>query len=149
MCYNSAVDTSLAGFDPYEIAPNKMTNRELLACVVYQEAGWSKSCDECRKMIADVILNRVASPYFPNTIYEVLMQEGQYGEYSWTGVKWPPKAANDAAGKQRAYDAVDAIIRGEHSALYGTDYWWQIETQPLGSDIIYCCGTYYGRGTLV
>lgn len=145
---NITVDTNLIGFDPYEIAPNGMTNRELLACVVYQEAGWSKSCDECRKMIADVVLNRVASQYFPNTIYEVLMQKGQYGRYYWDGITWPAKSINDINGKQRAYDAVDAIIRGEYSKLHGTDYWWQIETTPLGSDIIYCCGTYYGRGTL-
>lgn len=32
---------------------------ELLACVIYQEAGGDTCCDMCRRRVADVVLNRV------------------------------------------------------------------------------------------
>lgn len=136
-------DTSYYDFDPHAVAPNGMTNRELLACVVYQEAGWSKSCDECRKRVVDVVLNRVESPYFPNTIYEVLMQKGQYGTYYWTGIQWSDNAEMDPAGVDRAFRVVDAVLCGANSDIYGQDYVWQAEFTQ-GSTGFWCCGTYYG-----
>ena len=50
----------------------KMSETEMLACVIYQEVGGSKHCDECRRRVADVVLNRVADPRFPNSIEKVL-----------------------------------------------------------------------------
>lgn len=136
-------DTSYYDFDPHAVAPNGMTNRELLACVVYQEAGWSKSCDECRKRVVDVVLNRVESPYFPNTIYEVLMQKGQYGTYYWTGIQWSDNAETDPSGVDRAFRVVDAVLCGANSDIYGQGYVWQAEFTQ-GSTGFWCCGTYYG-----
>ena len=138
-----SVDETISFFDPYEVAPNGMTNREMLACVLYQEAGWSKSCDECKKRVVDVVLNRVESPYFPNTIYEVLMQKGQYGTYYWTGIQWSDNAEMDPAGVDRAFRVVDAVLCGANSDIYGQDYVWQAEFVQ-GSTGFWCCGTYYG-----
>lgn len=49
---------------------------ELLAQLVEAEAGNQSFEGKC--LVADVILNRVESPDFPDTISEVIFQEGQF-----------------------------------------------------------------------
>lgn len=52
----------------------------LLACAVYSEAG---SCSDERQMyVASVILNRVNSEYFPDTIYDVIYQTEPCVQYA-------------------------------------------------------------------
>lgn len=48
-----------------EIDPHEL---EMLATVIYQEAGGDGSCDKCRRYVADIVLNRVEHEKFPNTI---------------------------------------------------------------------------------
>ena len=50
----------------------------LLAKVMYAEAGSAWLSDEWRMCVGEVVLNRVASPEFPNTVREVIEQPGQY-----------------------------------------------------------------------
>lgn len=50
----------------------------LLAKVIYAEAGSNFLSDEWKMCVGEVVLNRVASPEFPNTIYDVVYQQGQY-----------------------------------------------------------------------
>lgn len=57
----------------------------LLSKIVDAEAGSSWLTEEHRLLVASVVLNRVNSPEFPNTIYEVIYQEGQYAPI---GKKW-------------------------------------------------------------
>lgn len=52
----------------------------LLAKVIYAEAGSDFLSDEWKMCVGEVVLNRVASPEFPNTIYDVVYQQGQYQE---------------------------------------------------------------------
>lgn len=124
--------------DPYE--------RELLACVIYQESGGDRSCDTCRRRVADVALNRVADPRFPDTLHGVLTEKSQYGSYYWTGVVWPERAKSpyEQHAVERAYRIAEEVLSGIHSELYGEGYVWQA-TFKQGKDIIYCCGHYYGR----
>jgi spore germination cell wall hydrolase CwlJ-like protein len=64
-------------------APTKSTAREyissdlnLLAAIVHQEA---RGCsDEIQLLVANVVINRVNDPRFPNTIRGVIYQKGQY-----------------------------------------------------------------------
>ena len=120
--------------------------KELLACVIYQEAGSDLQCDDCRRRVADVVLNRVESDLFPNTIYEVLTQQYQYGLYYYTGVVWPERASdpNEAEAVERAYRIAEEVLRGNHSDIYGKDYIWQAEFSQ-GINVIYCCKTYFGQ----
>ena len=122
-----------------------MSDVEMLACVIYQEAGGDLCCDDCRRRVADVVLNRVESEWFPNTIYDVLTQEAQYGRFCWTGIVWPDRADNpgEAHAVERAYRIAEEVLNGQHSELYGNGYVWQAEF-PQG-DTIYCCGIYFGR----
>lgn len=56
------------------------TNEELdfMTAVIYYEAGADYCSDEWQLMVGSVVMNRVNDSRFPNTIQEVLTQEGQY-----------------------------------------------------------------------
>jgi hypothetical protein len=136
-------DGAYMGIDPNEYGPNGMTNIEMLACVIYQEAGWDRSCDTCRFMVGDVVLNRVISDDFPNTIYEVLTEWAQYGNYCVTGIKWPDYAKDDFDGVERAWYIANSLLRGDHSEIYEQGYVWQ-SRKPQGKGGFWCHGTYFG-----
>ena len=65
-----------------ETEANKITysNEDLmlLAKLIYEEAGSSWLTDEHQQLVGNVVLNRVKSSKFPNTIKEVIYQSGQY-----------------------------------------------------------------------
>lgn len=119
---------------------------EMLACLIYQEAGGNACSDTCRAYIGDVALNRVLDPRFPDTLEGVLTQKRQYGRFYWTGIVWPARASKpeETAAVERAYDTARALLSGEHSELYGAGYIWQAEFKQ-GVDIIYLDGLYFGR----
>lgn len=119
---------------------------ELLACVIYQEAGSDSICDDCRRRVADVVLNRVEDDRFPDTIEKVLTKKGQYGRYYYTGVVWPKRAsyAVEANAVERAKRIAREVLEGEHSEIYGEGYVWQA-TFKQGKSGFWCCGTYFGR----
>lgn len=119
---------------------------EMLALVIYQEVGGDMHCDECRRRVADVVLNRVADDRFPDNIYDVLVQPGQYGKLSWTGLVWASRANSiwEAPAVDRAYRIAEEVLMGKHSELYGAGYVWQAGFVQ-GKDNIYCCGHYFGR----
>lgn len=128
------------------------TDLELLAKVIYQEAGMDRCCDECRRRVADVVLNRVADDRFPDTIEGVLTEVtasglGAYGRYHWTGVVWPDRAYTESEyhAVERAYRIAEEVLSGKHSDLYGNGYIWQAEFGQ-GTDNIFHCNTYFGRG---
>lgn len=137
--------------EPVQTETRMMVDKDdevsLIAAVVYQEMGGDYGCDDCRRRVADTILNRVASPYFPDTIYEVLTQEQlQYGFDSTTGVYWQERAKNpgEAHAVERAYRIAEEVLNGQHSEIYGKDYIWQAEFIQ-GVNNIYCCNTYFGQ----
>lgn len=119
---------------------------ELLARVIYQEAGGDATCDECRRRVADIVLNRVADDRFPDSIYDVLTQENQYGEFAWTGVVWASRAdyPEEAEAVERARRIAEEVLSGQHSDLYGNGYVWQA-TFEQGSDGFWHCEHFYGR----
>ena len=49
-----------------------------MAKLLYCEMGCSWIADEEQRKVGSVVLNRVASDQFPNTIQEVIYQPGQY-----------------------------------------------------------------------
>jgi len=51
---------------------------DLLARLIYAEAGSNWCSNKMQYYVGSVVLNRVASPYFPNTIEEVIFSPGQY-----------------------------------------------------------------------
>jgi spore germination cell wall hydrolase CwlJ-like protein len=65
-----------------ELGTNHMTiafdDLFLLSKIIYAEAGSAWLSMDWKMCVGEVVLNRVASPEFPNTIAEVLAQPGQY-----------------------------------------------------------------------
>lgn len=119
---------------------------EMLACVIYQEAGGNGSCDDCRRYVADIVLNRIAHPEFPNTMEEVLTAQGQYGMFHYTGIKWSERSKHDTEKEAvaRAYRIAEEVLSGKHSKLYGEGYIWQARFVQ-GTEGFWCCGHFYGR----
>ena len=124
----------------------ELTELEMLAIVIYQEAGGSKHCDECRRRVADVVLNRVASKHYPNTIEKVLTQKSQYGKLHWKGIVWPSRAKNKYEKKsvERAWRIAEEVMNGQHSDVYGKGYVYQAEFKQ-GKSGFWCCGHYFGK----
>lgn len=122
-----------------------------LAAVIYQEAGGDACSDETRRMVADVVLNRVFDDRFPSTIREVLEDAPggalQYGRFALTGVCFP--AAADAECEQhaveRAFRIANEVLDGEHSELFGEGYIWQAEFSQ-GSGCVWQDGICFGKG---
>ena len=100
---------------------------EMMALVIYQEAGSDSCSDETRIMVGNVVMNRVADSRFPNTIEEVLLQKAQYGRLHWTGLVWPERASHDTETEavERAYKCAEMVLEGEK--LLPDDCIWQAE----------------------
>ena len=118
-----------------------------IAAAIYQEAGADFCSDETRRMVADVVLNRVEDERYPDTIREVLEQYAQYGFFWRDGVGFPARAntEEEKAAVQRAYDLAYGIAAGEHSELYGAGYIFQAEFQQ-GWDCVWQDGMCFGKG---
>lgn len=109
---------------------------EILAIIIYQEAGGDKCSDDTRLKVGSVFLNRVNSPLFPDTFEEVATAERQYGTLYWTGIKWPERAAHEQESHavERAYTlAKQLLIEG---SILPDNVIWQAEF-PQG-DGTYC-----------
>lgn len=120
-----------------ELEPPAYTDEDLetLALVIYQEAGGDACSDETRRMVGSVVLNRVESPYFPDTIQEVALQRAQYGRLYWTGLAWPERAElpQEAPAVARAYQVAEELLNGAR-ALPG-DVVYQAEF-PQGTETV-------------
>lgn len=90
---------------------------EMMALVIYQEAGGDACSDDTRLKVGTVVMNRVADErsWLPDTIEEVLLQKGQYGRLHWTGLVWPDRAElpQEAHAVARAYECAERILSGE------------------------------------
>lgn len=60
------------------------TNLNLLAHLIFAEAGSDNISDEQQILVGIVAMNRVKSKKYPNTLYEVIYQSGQYA-CTWDG----------------------------------------------------------------
>lgn len=93
-----------------------------LAAAICQEAGGES--EEMQLLVANVIINRVNSPFYPNTIYKVLTQPGQYGTMHLNGVSFPSWATKEI--KERCYNVASRILNGERycpeNVLYQAEF---------------------------
>ena len=104
---NFAIDSFLNFSTSSGLAPsgnsNSWNDLELLARIINAEAGGCT--DEHQLLVGNVVLNRVASSSFPNTIYGVIYQKGQYSP-TWNG------AINKTPSEQ-AYKNAQRLLNGE------------------------------------
>lgn len=88
-------------------------DRQLLAEIVWHEAGsnWISTYNKAK--VAAGVMNRVYDSRFPSTVYDVLTQRGQFTGY-WPGCCTPTQAC---------YDAVDYYFN--HTDEFNSDNsWW-------------------------
>lgn len=111
---------------------------EILALIIYQEAGGDYCSDSTRQMVGEVFLNRVADARFPDSFEEVATAKQQYGRLYWTGLVWPERASNpgEKHAVQRAYDCAKALLEGTVERILPPDAVWQSEF-PQGIESIF------------
>lgn len=99
---------------------------EALAVIIYQEAGGDNIPDYVREYVGCVVLNRVESEKFPDTIEEVATQKRQWGRLYWTGIEWPERASlpGEAHAVERARKCAEKLL--------------EMPIRPVSADVVYC-----------
>lgn len=140
---NAVIDASAVEPDPGKISFDDLY---LLSKVICYEAGSDWLTDEFRICVGEVIMNRVASPEYPDSIHDVIYQKGQYAcvnSARFAGLV-PTKECIDAAlrllcGERRMVPSVvfqSNDLQGEPFTMYtdrrlGTTYFCLSENQEL------------------
>ena len=109
------VEDSLVHSDPLPDKTYTDEELEILALIVYQEAGGDIVSDDTRRLVAQVFLNRVNDSRFPDSFYEVATEERQYGRLYWTGIVWPDRASSQAEAHavERAYTIAQEVLESD------------------------------------
>lgn len=118
---------------------------ELLARAIYKEAGGDDCSDETRIMVGNVIINRMKSNWYPDTMEEVLTQYLQYNTFYWTGVIWDERASepSEREAVERAYKCAERVLLGER--LLPEDVVFQSEYIQGTEIVAYQDGIYFCR----
>ena len=117
---------------------------DMLALVIYQEAGGDACSDETRRMVGTVVMNRIADNRYPNTMYEVLTQRAQYGRLHWTGLVWPERANNpeETHAVERAYTIAKQILLGDRAlpedVIYQAEFAQGTEVVAYQDGVFFC-----------
>lgn len=116
---------------------------EILAIIIYQEAGGDKCSDDTRLKVGSVFVNRVNSPLFPDTFEEVATAERQYGTLYWTGIKWPERAAyeQETHAVERAYTLAEQLLI--EGSILPDNVIWQAEFPQGDGTYCYQDGLYF------
>lgn len=108
-------ENSFAEIEPVvvdeEEEPENYTEDDLyyLATAVCCEAGGEN--EEIQLLVANVVINRVNSSFYPDTIYDVLTEYGQYGMMWEYGIEFPDWA--DEGVKNQCYSVARRVLEGE------------------------------------
>lgn len=94
-----------------EEEPENYTEDDLyyLAAAVCCEAGGEN--EEIQLLVANVVINRVNSSFYPDTIYDVLTEYGQYGMMWEYVIEFPDWA--DESVKNQCYSVARRVLEGE------------------------------------
>lgn len=110
---------------------------QIIAKVIQNEAD-PKWCEwEHSVAVGAVVCNRVKSPYFPNTVKEVVEQPGQYLK-AYT--------SNFSGTTRLAYEAAKAAMDGAHD-VPANAYWQDNRVQGVYVWKAFICDTGYFRST--
>ena len=128
-----------------EVSEPEYTQEELdiLAIIIYQEAGGDGSSDDTRRKVGSVFLNRVAHPKFPDTFEAVATAKRQYGTLYWKGIKWPDRAssAGEAHAVERAYRIAEELLTT--GSILPSNVIWQAEFKQGNGVYCYQDGLYF------
>lgn len=113
---------------------------DLLARVIYAEVGCTWIPDWVQRMTGSVVLNRVESAYYPNTIRDVIYQPGQYSP-TWDGsINKKPDARTIANAKyllENGSICPENVI-GQNSIITGSGVYKSYHDSVLGTTVYFC-----------
>lgn len=98
--------------NPYQTIPISDEEYELLKKIVAAESQTQEL--EGRKAVVEVILNRVLSDEFPDSVKGVLSQKGHFSTWSMRNASW--------VVPELATEAIEAVIKDGRTVLPDTEY---------------------------
>lgn len=113
---------------------------DLLSRVIYAEVGCTWIPDWVQRMVGSVVLNRVKSDYYPDTIYEVVYQPGQYSP-TWDGsINKTPDARTIANAKYLLENGsiCPANVTGQNSIITGSGVYQSYYDSVLETTVYFC-----------
>lgn len=113
---------------------------DLLARVIYAEVGCTWIPDWVQRMVGSVVLNRVNSSYYPNTIREVIYQPGQYAP-TWDGSinKTPDARTIENARYLLENGSIcPANVVGQNSIITGSGVYMSYKDPILHTTVYFC-----------
>lgn len=85
-----------------EYKPYTDEELELLAHLIFAEAGSNWCSDKMQQYTGSVVLNRIASKYYPNNMHDVIYQKGQYSVVKSGAINKTPN--------ERAYECAQYLL---------------------------------------
>ena len=113
---------------------------DLLSRLIYAEAGCTWIPDWVQRMVGSVVLNRVESQYYPDTIREVIYQPGQYAP-TWDGSlqKTPDARTIENARYLLEHGSIcPENVVGQNSIITGSGVYTSYYDQVLETTIYFC-----------
>ena len=123
---NSDISTAVA---QERISETDSTNIWWLSCALYHECRGLN--DEAQIAVASVILNRVNSDKFPNTIFEVITQPGQYA-FVVDEIIWGEPDERAMKNAEYVYwngSQIPENVLFQSEFIQGSGIWKQIDNQ--------------------
>ena len=125
-----ALEPERETFNLYEHIAMEMTSEEmrLLETILALEA--QDEPFEGQKAVVEVIFNRVLSPDFPDTVYDVLSQKGQFATWKWRNKPYntPNKTQTDVIA--------EVIANGNQNTVLPEGYVFFSRDKVNGTDFI-------------
>jgi len=112
---------------------------DLLSRVIYAEVGCTWIPDWVQRMVGSVVLNRVKSSKYPNTIREVIYQRGQYSPTVDGSIYKTPDSRTIANAKYvlEHGSICPAGVMGQNSIITGPVYQSYYDS-ILGTTVYFC-----------
>lgn len=139
---NSATEEIPAGTeeDGYQNLAYTDEDLDLLARIINAEAGCDWIPDWVQQMVGSVVINRVNSQYFPNTIREVIYQPGQYGPVYNGMINYTPsqRVIENARYVLENGSTCPANVTGQNGEVSGGGVYTSYYDSILGTTIYFC-----------
>lgn len=113
---------------------------DLLSRIIYAEVGCTWIPDWVQRMVGSVVLNRVASNYYPDTIREVIYQPGQYAP-TWDGSIHKTPDARSVANARYVLEhgsTCPETVVGQNSIITGGGVYTSYRDPVLGTTVYFC-----------
>lgn len=124
-----------------ELNKPKYTEEELdlLSRLVYAEAGCDWFPDWVQQACASVVINRISSPLYPNNMWDVIYQPGQYGP-AWSGGIYntpSQKVINNCRYVLENGPTLPASVMGQNGDATGNGIYTTYYDSVLGTTIYF------------